>query len=111
MTVERRGNLRMMQGGRLRVTPDPRCAVAAQAVMCGSQDTRVTAMTAEATGRGYGHVCLRVGRVLIYLEDRDALREWRSAVDQAVGLADAVFGPVLPPARYEPRTPPRAPLQ
>ncbi len=101
MTVERRGNLRVMQGGRLRVTPDPRCAVAAQAVMCGPQDIRVTAMTAEATGWGYGHVCLRVGRVLIYLEDHDALRAWRSAVDQAVGLADAAFGPELPPARYE----------
>ncbi len=107
MTVERRGNLRVMQGGRLRVTPDPRCAVAAQAVMCGPQDTRVSAMTAEATGRGYGHVCLRVGRVLIYLEDREALRSWRTAVDQAVGLADAAFGQELPPAHYEPRTPPR----
>ncbi len=57
-------------------------------------------MTAEATGRGHGHVCPRVGRVLIYLEDRDALRAWRSAIDQAVGLADAAFGPVLPPGAH-----------
>jgi hypothetical protein len=82
MTVEHRGNLRVMQGGRLRVTLDPRCAVAAHAVTCGPQDVRVTAMTAEATGCAYRHVCLRVGRVLIYPEGRDSLLAGKKPCDR-----------------------------
>ena len=80
---------------------------AAQAVMAGPQSVRVTGTTPHASGRGYGHLCLRVGRVLIYLEDRDSLLAWQEALRQAHELADAALGPVLPPACYEPRTPPR----
>jgi len=59
-------------------------------------------MTPQASSRGYGHLALRVGRVLVYLEDRDALRAWHAALEQAEVLAQAAFGPELPPARYEP---------
>ena len=102
-TSNRRRHLRAVEGS-LRAVPEPRCSVAAQAVMAGPQDLRVTAMTAEATGRGYGHICIRVGRLLVYLEDADALQAWRAAVSQAEGLAEEVFGPKLPPPAYRPRS-------
>ena len=77
--------------------------VASQAIFAGPQDISVRAMTPQASGRGYGHLCLRVGRVLVDLEDRDALAAWHAALEQAEVLADAAFGPELPPAPYEPR--------
>ncbi len=91
--------------------PEPRCSLAVQAVMAGPQEVRVTGTTPQASGRGYGHLCLRVGRVLIYLEDRDSLLAWQEALRQADALADSAYGPVLPPARYEPRTPTRTPTR
>ncbi len=106
MTTSSRRHLRGLEGS-LRQLPEARCSVAAQAVMAGPQTVRVTGTTPHASGRGYGHLRLRVGRVLIYLEDRDSLLAWREALRQASELADAALGPVLPPARYEPRTPPR----
>ncbi len=89
--------------GSLRQVPEPRCSLAAQAVMAGPQEVRVTGMTPQASGRGYGHLCLRVGRILIYLEDRDSLRAWQEALRQANELADAAYGPELPPWRYQPK--------
>jgi len=38
-----------------------------------------------------------------YLEDRDALQAWTTAIGKAADLADAAFGPDLPAARYQPR--------
>ncbi len=78
MTTSSRRHLRGLEGS-LRQLPEPRCSVAAQAVMAGPQSVRVTGTTPHASGRGYGHLCLRVGRVLIYLEDWDALLAWRAA--------------------------------
>ncbi len=106
MTTSRRRHLHAVEGS-LRQIPEPRCSLAVQAVVAGPQEVRVTGTTAQASGRGYGHLCLRVGRVLIYLEDRDSLHAWQEALRQASELADAALGPVLPPARYEPRTPTR----
>ena len=100
MTTSKR---RLHAVGSVGELPEPRCSVAAQAVMAGPQSVRVAAMTPQASGRGYGHLCLRVGRVLIYLEDRDSLGAWQEALRQAEGMADTALGPVLPPARYEPR--------
>jgi hypothetical protein len=40
------------------------------------------------------HIGLKFGRVLIYLEDRAALTALVDAVQQAVGMATGVFGPV-----------------
>lgn len=98
-----RPGLKIIGGRRLRVAPEPRSTVASQAVMAGPQDLRVTVMTAEATGRGYGVISIRVGRVLIYLEDRAALDDWLAALHEAEAVSDAAFGPVLPPATYRPR--------
>ena len=96
-----RDHLRLV-GGRLRVRPQPRMQVATQAIFAGPQDQRVSAVTAEASGRGYGHIAVRVGRVLVYLEDRDALQAWTTAIGKAADLADAAFGPDLPTSRYQP---------
>ena len=79
------------------------CQVAAQAVMAGTQEYRVNAAIAQVTGRDNGVVSIRVGRVLIYLEDREALVAWTRAIHQAEDLQDAAFGPELPPAAYQPR--------
>ena len=79
------------------------CQVAAQAVMAGMQDYRVHAANAHATGRDTGVVSIRVGRVLIYLEDRDALQTWSRAIQEALDLQDGAFGPELPPPSYRPR--------
>ncbi len=97
MTTNRR-HLHAVQGS-LRQVPEPRCSLAVQAVMAGPQEVRVTAVTPQSSGRGYGHLCLRVGRVLIYLEDRDSLLAWQEALRQASELADSALGPELPPAR------------
>ncbi len=106
MTTSRRRHLQAVPGS-LRQLPEPRCSLAVQAVMAGLQEVRVTGTTPQASGRGYGHLCLRVGRILIYLEDPDSLLAWQEALRQAEDLADAALGPVLPPPRYEPRTPTR----
>ena len=97
-----RDHLRLVGGRRLRVRPQPRMQVATQAVFAGPQEHRVSAATAEASGRGYGHIAVRVGRILVYLEDRDALQAWTTAIGKAADLADAAFGPELPAARYQP---------
>jgi len=98
-----RDHLQLVGGRRLRVRPEPRMQVATQAVFAGPQDHRVSAVTAEASGRGYGHITIRVGRILVYLEDRDALQAWTTAIGRAAELADSAFGPDLPAARYQPR--------
>ncbi len=98
-----RDHLQLVGGRRLRVRPQPRMQVATQAIFAGPQEHRVCAMTPQATGRGYGHIAVRVGRVLVYLEDRDALQAWTTAIGKAADLAEAAFGPDLPAARYQPR--------
>ncbi len=92
--------------GHLRAVPDPpgwRCQLATQAIMCGAQDWRVRAVAPEAGPHGYGSICLRVGRVIIYLEDRESLISWRDALAQAEQYTDRAFGPELPPPAYRPR--------
>jgi hypothetical protein len=71
-----------------------RCDVAAQAVLRGNQDIRVIAVAACTSGNGRGHIAVRLGRVLIYLEDRDALAAGRDAWGRAAELADHAFGPL-----------------
>jgi hypothetical protein len=75
--------------------------VATQAIFAGPQDHWVSAMTPEAADRGYGHIAVRVGRVLVYLENRDPLQSWTTAIGKAADLADDAFGPDLPKARYQ----------
>lgn len=102
MRTRSRSSLRVVREDEVKV-PDPRSSVAAQAVFAGPQDMRVSAMTPEVTGRGYGVLSIRVGRVLIYLEDRRALDDWLAAVHEAEALSEAVFGPVMPEPSYRPR--------
>ncbi len=98
----RRDHLQLVGGRRLWVRPKPRMQVATQVLFAGPQDHRVFAMTPEATGRGYGHIAVRVGRVLVYLEDRQSLEAWTTAIGKATDLAEAAFGPDLPESRYQP---------
>ena len=51
-------------------------------------------MAALASRTGQAHIALRVGRVLLSLEDREALDAVRRAVRKAEALAEAVYGPV-----------------
>jgi hypothetical protein len=43
---------------------------------------------------------VRVGKILIYVQDRDSLRSCVEAWEQALRCADEAFGPVLPPPAY-----------
>lgn len=100
MTEPRPRHLRgLSAAGRAAITY--RCQVATQANLQGTQDTRVQAATPLA-GPGHGYITIRIGRVLIYLEDRDALDSVLDAARQAETLADKAFGPVLPPPAYRP---------
>ena len=97
-----RDHLQLVGRRRFWARPQPRMQVATQAIFAGPQDHRVSAMTAQASGRGYGHIAVRVGRVLLYLEDRQALEAWTTAIAKAANLAAAAFGPDLPASRYQP---------
>lgn len=79
-----------------------KCQVAAQAVLAGTQDTRVQVGT-KLDGINGGCIAVRIGKVLIYIEDRDALKSASDAWTQAETLAEEAFGPVLPPPAYRPR--------
>ncbi len=81
---------------------DYRCDLVTQAVLGGDIDFRVQAMS-PIVGPGLGTISIRLGRVVLVLEDRDALEVLRSAVLQAVDLANRAFGPEMPPPAYKPR--------
>ena len=80
---------------------DHHCRVAVQAVAEGMQEVRVQAATPLA-GPGHGQIAVRVGRMLIYVKNREALDSFLDAWQQAADLGDKAFGVVLPPA-YKPR--------
>ena len=101
MTAPRR--LAAVPGTSKRDAHDARCRIAVQAVMEGMQEVRVQAVTPLA-GPGHGQIAIRVGRVLIYINDREALDSFLDAWQQAADLGDKAFGPVLPPASYRPRS-------
>ncbi len=82
---------------------DYRCRLAVQAVVEGMQGVRVQAVTPLA-GPGHGQIALRVGRILIYVNDREALDSFLDAWQQAANLADKAFGVPLPPPTYAPRS-------
>jgi len=81
---------------------DHRCRVAVQAVLEGMQEVRVQAATASA-GPGHGQIAVRVGRLLMYINDRDALDSVLDAWQQVAELADKAFGVVLA-APHRPRS-------
>jgi len=82
---------------------DHRCRVAVQAVLEGMQEVRVQAAT-TAAGPGHGQIAVRVGRLLMYINDRDALDSFLDAWQQAADLGDQAFGVLPPPAAYRPRS-------
>lgn len=51
------------------------------------------------SGPGKGQIGVRVGRLLIYVANREALASFVDAWRQAEALADQAFGPELPPPR------------
>lgn len=74
--------------------PKHRCSVAATVVLSGIQDIAVRGVTATASPRGYGHIAVRVGRILVYLEDRDSFNAMVEAMQRAEHVADQVFQPL-----------------
>ena len=84
-----------------------KCQVAAQANFSGTQDTRVQ-MADSIDGANRAVIAVRIGKVLVYVEDRDALESCVRAWREAAEVAAEAFGPVLPPPVYRPRRPPGA---
>ena len=77
-------------------TYELRFEVASQAMAAGSQDTHVQAIV-PLSGPGRGQIGVRVGRLLVYVANREALASFLSAWTEAESLADKAFGPELPP--------------
>ena len=75
---------------------DHQFRVAAQAMVTGMQDIQVQAATPLA-GPGHGQIAVRVGRLLVYDNDRGALESFIDAWSKAAALADKAFGVVTPP--------------
>ena len=69
--------------------------VASQVIAAGSQDVFVQPIV-PLSGPGRGQIGVRVGRLLVYVSDRDALASFLDAWRQAETLADKAFGPELP---------------
>ena len=53
-------------------------------------------MIVPLSGPGQGQIGVRVGRLLVYVANREALGSFLDAWSKAAGLADQAFGPVLP---------------
>ncbi len=70
------------------------CEVIASARLRGDQEDRVQGLTHLTSRTGEAHIALRVGQVLLYLEDRDALDALVRAVDKAAELGESIFPPV-----------------
>ncbi len=76
---------------------DYRCDLVTQAMLGGDIDFRVQAMS-PVVGPGPGTISIRLGRVMLVLEDRDALEVLITACRQAESMAERAFGPEMPPA-------------
>ena len=74
---------------------DYRFDVASQVIAAGTQDTHVQAI-APLSGPGKGQIGVRVGRLLVYVANREALQSFLDAWREAEALADRAFGPDLP---------------
>lgn len=79
-----------------------RCLLAVQAKVRGYQELRVVGQNGQSTGTGRGVISIRVGQVLLYLEDREALLSWAAAIQRAIELQDRAYGPELPAAHLGP---------
>jgi hypothetical protein len=74
---------------------DYRFDVAAQVMAAGAQDIHVQVIV-PLSGPGKGQLGVRVGRLLVYVANREALGSFLDAWGKAAGLADKAFGPNLP---------------
>jgi len=81
-----------------RSTYQYRFEVASQAMVAGTQDVHVQTIV-PLSGPGKGQIGVRVGRILIYVGNKEALASFVDAWAQAEALADKAFGPELPPPR------------
>jgi hypothetical protein len=75
---------------------DYRFDVASQVMAAGAQDIHVQVIV-PLSGPGKGQIGVRVGRILIYVANREALQSFSDAWQQAEELADRAFGSDLPP--------------
>jgi len=87
-----------------RSTYEYRFEVASQVMAAGTQDVFVQAI-APLSGPGNGQIGVRVGRLLVYVANREALASFVDAWAQAEALADKAFGPELPPPQIGKRHP------
>jgi hypothetical protein len=78
-----------------RSTYEYRFDVASQVIAAGTQDVFVQPIV-PLSGPGKGQIGVRVGRILIYVANREALASFVDAWRQAEALADNAFGPELP---------------
>lgn len=78
---------------------DYRFDVASQVIAAGTQDTHVQALI-PLSGPGKGQVGVRVGRLLVYVANREALQSFLDAWSEAEALADKAFGPEMPMPRF-----------
>jgi len=93
----------MTSPSRLRAVPrlvgrtgfDYRFDVASQVMAAGTQDVFVQPIV-PLSGPGKGQIGVRVGRLLVYVANREALASFVDAWAQAETLADKAFGPELP---------------
>lgn len=80
---------------------DYRCDLITQAVLGGDIDFRFQAMS-PVIGPGPGTISIRPGRVVLVIEDRDALEVLFTASRQARDLAGRALGPEMPPPADRP---------
>ena len=74
---------------------DYRFDVASQVMAAGAQDIHVQVIV-PLSGPGQGQIGVRVGRLLVYCANREALGSFLDARGKAAGLAHQAFGPVMP---------------
>ena len=74
---------------------DYRFDVASQVMAAGAQDIHVQVIV-PLSGPGQGQIGVRVGRLLVYVSNRQALGSFLEAWGNAGALADKAFGPEMP---------------
>ena len=79
----------------VRSTFENRFEVASQVLAAGPQDVAVRVLP-PLSGPHQGQIAVRVGRILVYVANREALESFVTAWAQAERFADEAFGP-LPP--------------
>ena len=73
------------------------CQVVAQASIAGVQDVRVRAF-GRVDGWTTPYISVRIGQILLNIEDRAALTALIEATQAAAAHSDIAFGPVRRPA-------------